>query len=329
MSFKLDLGFASVAERIKNEHQDRLEKAKRVFKFGVPFLDEAVGGIFPNDLILIGAKTGTGKTELASQIAFSAAEQGKRAHYFALEAEPSELERRMKYRLVCKLAQERLLAPARRRLNFTDWNLGRLDDLTRTVDAEAERIMQGAAYRGLFLYYKQSDFTVDDLQQKFLAIQDQTDLIVLDHLHYVDTDDQNENRGVKQIVKRIRDLSISMGKPVIVVAHIRKSDRRFSSKVPELEDFHGTSDISKIATKAIMVAPAYDLPKPMGEHKWPTYMQIAKCRMDGSRTRYVAVLNYDPARNSYDDEYLLGRFPHGSEDWEQLAAADLPHWYQR
>jgi replicative DNA helicase len=56
--------------------------------FGVTYLDAALKGICPNDLILIGATSGAGKTELCAQIARINAKLGKRVNYIALEAEP-------------------------------------------------------------------------------------------------------------------------------------------------------------------------------------------------------------------------------------------------
>ena len=61
------------------------------------------------------------------------------------------------------------------------------------------------------------------------------------------SDDPNENRAVKNIVKRIRDVSLAIGVPVIVVAHLRKKDRIPRPLAPDLDDFHGASDITKIA----------------------------------------------------------------------------------
>jgi len=39
------------------EREHRLENAKNMLHFGISFLDEALGGIYRNDLILLGANS--------------------------------------------------------------------------------------------------------------------------------------------------------------------------------------------------------------------------------------------------------------------------------
>ncbi|HND85068.1 MAG TPA: DnaB-like helicase C-terminal domain-containing protein, partial [Pseudobdellovibrionaceae bacterium] len=49
--------------------QDNEHRGRNLIPFGISFLDGALDGILPNDLILIGAATGAGKTTLATQLA--------------------------------------------------------------------------------------------------------------------------------------------------------------------------------------------------------------------------------------------------------------------
>src|SRR5207302_723892 len=96
------------------EREERIEEGERLLTFGVEFLDLMLGGIALFDLILIGAKTNRGKTELATIIATMNAARGKRVHYIALEAEDIEIERRTKYKLLAKLVNEHVACPVAR-----------------------------------------------------------------------------------------------------------------------------------------------------------------------------------------------------------------------
>lgn len=331
-----DFGIGSLAkfsERVRGESSQRLAMGDRDLTFGVHWLDVALGGIFPNDLVLLGAKTGMGKTALSTLIAMANARAGKRVHYFALEAEENEIERRIKYRALV----DAVFAKSKMdgyELNYLDWYRGRLEHVTRDVEADVEAEL-AKAYDSLTTFYRVGDFTADKLKRTFLAIQDETDLIILDHLHYIDTDDSNENRGYKIIVKQIRDAALNIGKPVVVVAHVRKAERRAKLLVPGIEDFHGTSDVPKIATKAIMIAPAPDFAGgDIPAHVWPTFMSIAKCRPEGSRARFTAVTYYDSRRERYHGNYLLGRLKNWGEEFEPMGNLDptRPRWakpYQR
>lgn len=313
--------FRSFADRVGGERQGRLAQTPRILKFGVKFLNDALGGIFPNDLILIGAKTGAGKTALASRIALTNAFKGKRVHYFALEAEQDEIERRMKYMTLSELVKQGTAA-AYHRMNYLDWYAGNLDTVTGPYEAQADRTL-AEQFKTLFTFYKSGDFYAEQFERMMLAIQDQTDLVVLDHLHYVDSEDSNENRGYKQIVKKVRDTALSIGKPVVIVAHVRKGDRKNAMLVPGIEDFHGTSDIPKIATKAIMIAPDFDMEGPQ-PWLWSTYVSPAKCRFDGARTRYVGRMWFDVRSGAYDPEYDLGQIK--GDKFVLIDAAKMPQW---
>lgn len=314
--------FADSASRVAGERSGRLARAKKVLPFGVTYLDEAMGGIFPNDLILIGASTGRGKTQLANSIAAHVATRGKNVYYFALEAEDGENERRTKFALVSDLARQNGVT---RPLDFIEWNKGELDKLLGPYEERAdERLTRDMVNQ--FTFYRTGEFTAADFERHVDSVKDHADLIILDHVHYVDVDeDANENRAYKRLVKRIRDVSIRFGKPVIVVAHLRKPERRGAPIIPSEHDFYGTSDIVKISTKAIVIAPAFDQ-ESEDPTEWPTYVGLVKCRMEGSRTRYVARLRFDVKTGVYKNKYALGRAIHGGTEWEQCTASETPHW---
>lgn len=318
--------FQASASRLDGERAERIEMGRRALSFGIQYLDDAMGGITTRDLVIVGAKTGVGKTALATIMALHNSQRGARVHYFALEAEDREIERRMKFQILAR----HYYADAsneRRTIRYLDWYMGRLDrELGPHEDAADKELRQ--ALRNLHTFYRVRDFTADDFVKQLDRIKDETDLVILDHLHYVDTDDENENRGYKKIVKRIRDSALELGKPVVVVAHVRKGDRRLEPLVPTVEDFHGTSDVPKIATKGVMLAAAYDMPNPES-HVWNTYIQSAKCRPDSTVTRYVAVIQFDTRRNDYRERYLLGRLKDGGKTLEVIANADKPDWAKK
>lgn len=321
----MSAGFRPSSERVKTEESERIDATKGRLSFGIGFLDHALGGIDQSDVILIGADSGVGKTELSQFIATFNAVRGKTVHFFALEAEKAEMERRTKYRMVADMLFNLHRDPkARARMNYMDWHDGKLRDLTGRYDDAVTTLMVDRLST-MHTLYRVRDFDVKQMQQRFLEAAKTTDLIVLDHLHYVDSNDANENRGHKIIVKCIRDIALDIGKPVIVVAHLRKSDERYPKLVPNLDAFMGSSDIAKISTKAILLSQARD--QPSGQrHVWNTYINPAKCRKDGSRTRFVAVVPFNAATNSYEDTYTLGRMEKHRTEFVELKADEIPQW---
>lgn len=322
-------GFKSFADRLDREREDRLALRGKMLSFGVRFLNNALGGIFPHDLVLLGAASGIGKTDLASNIALANARKGVRVHYFALEAEEREIERRLKFKLVSEMVRKLDGAQAARRLNFLDWYMGEIDDLTGRHETNADAALRDAM-KTLKTFYRVGDFYAEHFEALVREAAPDTDLIVLDHLHYIDSEEPNENRGFRLIVKRIRDVALDVGKPVVAVAHIRKAERRGGRIFPTLEDFHGTSDVPKIATKAIMLAPAGEIEgeEPPPPWMWPTYVGAVKCRFDSTRTRFVGRLSYDARAGGYLDEYDIGRLSPSGDKWERLMTKDpkFPDW---
>ncbi len=314
--------FMPSPKRLVGERADRVQASKALLSFGVQFLDDALGGITRRDLILLGAKTGAGKTQLALNIAIANCRLGRRVHYFALEAEEREMERRMKFQILATAYYRHAINP--QRLRFIDWYNGRLDGILDHFEERADREV-AELLKNLNTFYRVDTFTGSDFSRQLDAVKEETDLVVLDHFHYVDSDDDNENRGQKQLTKQIRDCALRADVPVLVVGHVRKSDPRHAPLVPTEEAFHGSSDVVKIATKAIMIAPDYTT-ETGDASLWATYVQIAKCRQDSSLCRYVARLMFDTRTDSYQPDYSLGRLIDSGKKFEPIAPWAVPTW---
>lgn len=320
--------FMAAPDRIAGEAAERIAMATQILTFGVRFLDDALGGIATRDLVLVGARSGIGKTSLATIAALANCREGRRVHYFALEAEDKEIERRMKFQIIAREYYRRKMNP--RRIRFLDWYLGKLEDELGEFGDMAEAEMRDTTLKNLRTFYRIDSFTSAEFTRQLDAIKDETDLVILDHFQYIDmdADDRDENRAAKRITKQIRDSALRAGKPVIMVAHVRKSDRKYSGAIPELEDFHGSSDIPKMATKAIMLAPNYG-GNTGDPSMWSTFLQVGKCRMDNSLTRYVAKLIFNTRTDSYQELYTLGRMIDGGKKFEPIPEDELPDWAAR
>lgn len=323
LAFDFGIGFEKASVRVKGERVARRAIVERQLPFHVAFLDDILRSLLPNDLILLGAETGAGKTELARLIASATAESGKHVFYFALEAEHLEIERRDKYAILCELVLKRNPGDIGK-MNYPDWFRGNCDDVVAGLDEIAEQQIQERRCT-MHTYYRGSKFDHKDIKRLFTAIQSQADLIILDHLHYVDIEDENENRGFKTTIKMIRDVAIAIGKPVILIAHLRKGDSRLKRIVPNIEDFHGSSDIIKVVTHSIMLAPAHSVPS----HKAGvsnTFMYVPKDR-HGGKTGLIAMCEFDRRRKTYADHYTLGRANNG--EFEPLGTDEAPRWAKR
>lgn len=312
-------GFQPMPDRMAGELDERLQLGSRALQYGMSFLDDYLLALLPHDLVLLGAPSGIGKTDLALGIAASNAARGNRTHYFALEAEPRELERRLKYALLARRVHDEK-HPKRDDLNYRAWHLGRCEHVVGSLDEWADQQMR-EQYGNLHTFYRGRSFDARDLAKWIVEIHDHTTLIVVDHLHYVDAgEDEDENRALHDTVKIIRDITLRIGRPIILVAHLRKKDERAKKLIPGLDDFHGSSNITKIATQVITLERAHDVEAP----KWwlsPTYIAITKDRLAGA-PRQFALTNFNLLTKRYADSYSLGRAK-GSK-FDPLTETDTP-----
>lgn len=315
--------FAPAPERLDDELAERIADGERALKYNNAFLDDALRAILPTDLVLLGAPTGLGKTDLAMNIATTNAMLGKRVHYFALEAEPRELERRTKYAM---LSREVYASrhDERHKMNYTDWRLGKLEHICGPWNAMVtERF--NMHLRSMWTLYRGTKFDAKDLEAQVLAAHEHTDLMVIDHLHYIDArEDANEAKAMGDTVKTIRDLVLNVGKPIILIAHLKKKEQGSKRLVPDVGDFHGSSNITKVCTQVITIERCHVVES----SKWflaPTFFSALKDRRDGAPP-YVAVQNFDRRTKSYQGHYTLGSLTKGGTNWEPLPMAEKPEW---
>lgn len=326
LAFNFGINFSSAADRAKGERDRRHEVAPRLLPYHVGFFDDYLRGIVPHDLVLLGADSGVGKTDIVTEIAERTVtlDPRRNVYMFALEAEPDEIERRIKYRWISRRLVERE-HPIAREVNYPDWYLGRYSSRLATIEREADEFM--ASLTGLHTYYKGRDFDGAELHRLCLAVQNKADLIIVDHLHYVDiADTDSENREYKRLVQTIRDIVLLTGRPILLVVHLRKSEGAREPLVPPLERIHGPSEIFKVATGAVMLSRA-----PMSGRAWhlsPTFLSVPKWRLGGA-SRHVALCSYDTRTRSYLDGYTLGRLENGGRDWTEIEAETRPPWARR
>lgn len=294
------------------------EPPEKRYSFGVKFMDDAMGGYHHSDVVIIASKTGKGKTELATIIAETAAKNGAKILFLSLESELHEIGARIYFKNLCEKYfndNPGMIYP----LSFDRFmskNLMMLDKYHDIVNAEIEKYA-----KNITVQYRHNEFTIDDLNNQFKRSCDY-DVIIIDHVHYIDILEDSEIQGLKKIIKSIRTNNLIYNKPIIVVAHLRKTNKRDDEIVPDIEDLHGTSNLAKIATKTVMFAPDFTEDH---DNLYRTFFRIAKCRRNSSALKYVANLKFDARYNNYQDRYKLGRYhPYIKEFVE---CTKFPYWY--
>lgn len=314
--------FTSASERFKTERGQRNE-GQKLLRFGNAFLDDSLLCIRPEDLILVGAPSGVGKTQFCVNLALANIEDGRRVHFFALEAAENEIERRLKYRVLMENFYADPNRPRGVSFLFDEWEIGAYNEILEPYEDWAEKYCADA-YKDLHTFYKLDQFDVSKLIELVTLAADESDLIIVDHVHFFDWEDQNDNRAIKDIAKVTRDLCRNFKIPIVLVAHLRKKDRGNTELVAGLDEFHGSSDLAKIATKVITISTGGPSIK---EGCYTTFIRTPKNRHLSSSTAYIAQILFNEQKGTYEKEYRLGWA--NAQKFGEIEPHKAPKWFNR
>lgn len=308
--------------RIPSADQHVYDARKVTCDTGVAFIDLALRKILPTDLVLIGAKTGAGKTQIMAQIAGHMSEMGKKVFYLALEAEKDEIEMRLRYQiLVSKVKQNNVYAHLD--LSYRNFRLGGLsEEMLRYGNEIDEEFMR--RFKNLFTAYPDIGFNHLDLADCFDKARAMgAECIFLDHIHFMDTISGGEesNEGLTQIIKNVRRLNLQYEIPVITAGHLRKD---FDKIIPTKEDFHGTSNLSKVATVCILIAKDAEGFDPVSGHQ-RTFFFIDKSRT-GSFGNMIGCMWFSTEDNRYMEHVALAWAAPDFKSVTLLDRAKYPKW---
>ena len=332
--------FESMGSRAGSERAERLSRASRIIPTGIQYLDDATsGGIAPQDLWIISAQSGAGKTQSALSIAVNAGNtnNNRQVSYFALEAEKNELERRYKFTLMLR-AYNKANPGNNTYLDMPAWLKGEpyVTSVLDPYDDEANDEMLKNLKNVRTFYRGYGKYTITELERDVASCGSESDLILIDHLGYVDIDNNDENRGVVDMMHRLRDLSsIGRGVPIIAATQTRKGDgktpRRFAPLLPSMEDINGSKSIITCATHVVTLGRVYepvifssqDKSSPGCLVQNPTLIHLQKFR-PADRIRHTALCSYNEKTGTYYKSYVLGRTTQGDTKWEPVDPA--PPW---
>lgn len=315
------IGFKTVATRAIEEVQHRKQMPAKIIPYSNKFFDKVLGGIFPGEVILIGGETGTGKSEFATQLAFDAASGGRHVYSYFLEADENEMETRMKFKLLVGAYR---YTGGREFTEYKAWMMGKLPYLDQFEAQITEHMQQ---YKNMRTYYKSDKFTIKDFKGSLQAISSRVDLVVLDHIHFFTiADDRNENREMSDIIHEIRRIAQVIGVPIIIIAHLRKKQSgEVRGLVPTLDDFHGSSSLSKVVNTAILFGSGGEVEEKPG--CFDTYLKVEKSRNGRNRIGVAAKMVFDTRRNEYEAEWTPGYLSRDRTRFTEILPDKLPGWW--
>jgi KaiC/GvpD/RAD55 family RecA-like ATPase len=278
--------------------------------YPIKYLQDALGGITPSELVVIGAAPGVGKTEIANAISFTNAKAGKRISLFSLEGDEDEVINRERYKRIAKRYYESGRDDLQ--MNYRNFINNKLFDgiAEYLVDVDTELKED---YKTLKVYNRRRSLTLTHLIGQMEMVGPRSDLIVIDHLHYFEYGSENEHAELTKIIKTIQLLKTRYRLPIVLVSHLHRMPR--DQVFPDKSNFHGSSNIEKQANTCILLAPVritdgeedeiMVMGKEVSTGIYPTGIRIAKDRY-GTNDRLLGIVNFDRNTKMYDWRYYMG-----------------------
>ncbi len=222
--------------------QSSLEEIESAFhgecKQGLPTslvdLDKKIGGLNPENLIIIAGRPTMGKTSLALGCLEATARQGGTVGMISLEMSNNEI-------------LKRLLT-----MNSTNLSVGRLERgaLTHEGWASLSIAAEDIGSRQIF-FCDTATLTADGLQGKARALHRQhgLDLLVIDYLQLMTTDRKAENRttAMSEISRSLKILAKELHIPVVALSQLNRSCESRPDKRPLLSDLRESGSIEQDA----------------------------------------------------------------------------------
>lgn len=285
LSFK-DIAISTIKER-------RNRNINNICKYWIKILDDYLWWILENELVVIWAGSWVWKTELAIQISLENAMRDKKVSLFSLEWDVWEIVYRYFQKNINKKLNEKweILRWPEYRLNLK--NVEYYEDL---VLAE----IPDKINNNLKIFDKSFIPDREKLLNIIKDIRDETDLFVIDHLHYLDYG-ENEYSWISEIVKAIKEITEIIKKPVILISHLNRNAEK-KGELPKKSDLHGSSNIEKNANTVILLT-KWDNNEIFKEHEKKT-LRPTKIIVDKNRTWMPVPAIFETAFDINMKEYI-------------------------
>lgn len=335
--------FLSWQDGFKKESEARLDiDIKKLCTYGIKPLDDALICINKGELVVIGADSGIGKTEVAIQIASNNAKNGKKVALYHLEGGAVEAIARMKWKDICQeyYAQHHGEWVD---MDYRKWSVNfEQDRILSEIESKVWEKCKDKYSDNLFFYDAKEDLTIIDFLASLLDfhslktaagnyyVNDQRragfdlDLIVIDHLQYFSLNQaESEITEITNIIRQVKKVTDNYKIPVVLISHLRKKGK--DRGLPDQQDFYGSSNIPKIANTAITITPKMNA-EDFANQIYPTWLRIVKSRT-GVRSSIAMLSNFDGKKKEYEQTYSLYKInSEGYSSNEPMVQSELPKW---
>lgn len=277
-------------QQIRTQASDQKEFGMRTM---IADLDDCLGGLYPENLYVIGGRPGMGKSVMGSNLVRAAALQGVAADWWSIEMPAREC----MARLQADEDYDQAIARGLKGLHYE--NLVKM----RANNIEFERaVLSNGRLRELPI----SIFSDDNVTMSRIAAVTRARvarhpgmrLVLIDHLHILDPEGHYQGRRVDELsvtTKLAKRLAKRTGSIVVLLAQLSRDLEKRDDKHPNLSDFRDSGSIEQ------------DADVMLGLYRGEYYAQqaIRQARNDEQRTK--AITEEEACHRVLDIEVLKQR----------------------
>lgn len=237
-------------------------------KTGMPTIDRNLnGGLQQDELNLIAARPGCGKSVFTMQAAIYAAKQGKRVLYWSGEMS--------KQLIFARAASAWIKANYNQIVSASEIRNGKINDWTPLTEA-----VEWAAGLTLLIDDRPA-VPVSYLRRRALAMRSWKglDLIVVDYLGLMTSKGENRNQEVSQISAALKALAMELHVPILAAQQLNRAvETRGLEARPQLSDLRDSGSLEQDADVVMFL---YTKPDAMNLDPRPVLLTCAKNRNGG------------------------------------------------
>lgn len=204
-------------------------------KTGFYKLDDCLGNLEGGDVTVVGARPGVGKSAFVTQMIGQMAKKSYRVGYFNLEMNESQVYERF----VARLA-ELSLTRVRRAKTFLGEEQEKFNKANDEMSGYDVIISTGSK--------AVSEIRTESRHQRF-------DVIIIDYLQLIKADRRYSNRAseVGDISKAIKELSMALHVPIILLSQLNRTSEIRDTKEPTMSELRESGDIEQDASNIILL----------------------------------------------------------------------------
>lgn len=245
---------------------------------GFPTIDENVGGWLPGQMLVVGARTGIGKSFFLVDAAINAAHAGAPVLFMSLEMMKDELMNRF------VAANSNVRLSGLKHGSLTDEELEKVVAAKKDFDSLPIEIDTTP------------NITVDHIRakaQQMMASPTGLGIVIIDYLQLITArrgGDQNRERQVAEISRGLKLLAMQLKVPILVAVQLNRLHKGDEDPIPTVDDIRESNSIAQDASAVILI----HRDTKQNEGRDPSLFIIGKNRngSSGIRFRCQTMLNY-------------------------------------